>query len=403
MSPLPAAASPAAAAGARPPAPGARAAGDPKGGRLPIVDLVRLVSILAVFAPHLSVGLRPASPFFDDLWSHWAGNGSYGVTLFFVISGLVITRTILSRTPYLEAIDLRGFYLRRAGRILPLLVLVIAAGAVAMRLAPPSPARDWCLKNPSARFDAGFWAALATFSFNWLRIRREASAFGFGLQWDVLWSLAIEEQFYFCYPLLVRRLGTRRSLAFALAPVVAFGPLSRAVAMAVNPESFLLAFTNSFAAFEQLAMGALLALWLEREEAAPARAGRPWPGRLAGWGAAAGVAFVYWYSDLGKAPDRIWGPSAIAGCLTVFLAVGIRRGWFAWRWSRGLTWLGQLSYGGYLLHPLAIFALWPLLEPRSRWVGFPLVAATTLGAAALLHRFYEVPANRAIRRFWAAQ
>src|SRR5687768_7788331 len=88
--------------------------------RGPIVDVVRLVSILVVFAVHLRnspVGLKAESAIAQNVWSYLARNGMYGVFMFFVVSGFLITRTILQRTPELGKLDLRDFYSRRAGRI----------------------------------------------------------------------------------------------------------------------------------------------------------------------------------------------------------------------------------------------------------------------------------------------
>jgi len=366
------------------------------------VDLVRLVSILVVFAVHLASSGLPhlhPDPARNEAWLYFARNGSYGVTLFFVVSGFVITRTILRRTPDLTRIDLGGFYARRAGRILPLFLLTVGLGTFALlALRPEMESTRFCFRRPDARFDSWFWASLATLSFNWLRILREGDAFGFGLHWDVLWSLAIEEQFYLAYPLVLRGLGTRRRLCVFLGLVVALGPLSRGLAAAYRPESFLLAYTNSFAAFEQIALGALLCLLVEWQGPSDARGLRGALQAVAGGLGAVGVMATYRYTSLESASDRVWGPSAIALALCLFLWAGIRRSWLESPLGRRFTDPGQLSYGGYLLHAAVLFALWPVLGGRAPWPAFLVFAATTLSVSAGVHRFCEVPANRAVRR-----
>lgn len=369
--------------------------------RLPALDLARLVSILAVFAVHLhAAGLArlPHTPAMRAAWIHFARNGSYGVSLFFVVSGFVITRTILKRDPDLGRIDLRGFYARRAGRILPLLALVIALGAVALRVfSGGSPRIDFCLRDPGARFDMAFWLSLPTLSFNWLRIAREHDSYGFGLHWDVLWSLAIEEQFYLGYPLALRVLKRRSRVAAALATVVVAGPIARAMAGRIAPRSFLLAFTNSFAAFDLIAMGALLCFFLERR----GRPAREWSGRvevLLGLLGALGVAATYVLSSLDRTADRIWGPTAIALSLCLALAVSIRRGWLTARPLAAMTTPGQFSYGAYLFHPTALFLLWPALQGRHAVLAFAAFAAATLALAWGVYRRFEAPVNQAIRR-----
>ena len=369
--------------------------------RLPAVDLVRLVSILAVFAVHLHTsGLArlPHTPAVREAWVHFARNGSYGVTLFFVVSGFVITRTILKRDPDLGRVDLRGFYARRAGRILPLLLLVVALGAAALQaFVGDSPRVDFCLRDPDARFDAAFWLSLPTLSFNWLRIAREHDSYGFGLHWDVLWSLAIEEQFYLGYPLALRALRNRSRVAAALAGVVLVGPIARAMAARIEPRSFLLAFTNSFAAFDLIAMGALLCLFLDRN-------GRPASGRVGrveaalGVLGALGVAATYHLSTLDQPGDRVWGPSAIGLSLCLALAVSIRRGWLTAPPLATMTAPGQFSYGAYLFHPMALFLLWPALAGRHAVLAFVVFAVATLSLAWIVFRRFEAPANRAIRQ-----
>jgi peptidoglycan/LPS O-acetylase OafA/YrhL len=369
--------------------------------RLPAVDLVRLASILAVLAVHLHAsGLArlPHTPALRAAWIYAARNGSYGVTLFFVVSGFVITRTILKRDPHPALVDLRGFYARRAGRILPLLILIVSLGAVALLALPgPSPRVDFCLRDPKAHFDAAFWASLPTLSFNWLRIAREPVSYGFGLHWDILWSLAIEEQFYLGYPLMLRVLGRRSRIAAALALVVVIGPVARAIAARLAPTSFLLGFTSSFAAFDLIAMGALLCFFLERD-GGPASGG--WRRIEAGLGilGAAGVLATYGFSNLDLARDRVWGPSAIGLSLCLFLVAAIRQSWFSSRPLAAIAAPGQLSYGAYLFHPTVLFLLWPALANHHAAAGFAAFAASTLSLAWLVYRGFEAPVNRAVRR-----
>jgi peptidoglycan/LPS O-acetylase OafA/YrhL len=345
----------------------------------------------------------PHTPFLRDAWLYFARNGSYGVTVFFVVSGFVITRTVLRRNPDLRQLDRRAFYVRRAARILPLLLVVLAIGSLALALVPADARGSaFCLRDPHARFDAGALLSVLTFSFNWLRIARESVSYGFGLHWDVLWSLSIEEQFYLGYPLLIRGLGERRRLTAALLLFVVLGPISRHVAGLVRPGSFLLAFTSSFPAFEQIAEGALLALVLERVGDA---AGARWWRRVepaVGAFALLGAAFVYRITSLDQAVDRVWGPSALALCAATAMAVGIRRRWFEGRALSRLARLGEYSYGSYLLHATVLFTLWPLLAGRHPAVAFAAFATATLALAGAVYRYVEVPANAAVRRLLSA-
>jgi peptidoglycan/LPS O-acetylase OafA/YrhL len=318
-------------------------------------------------------------------------NGILGVSSFFVVSGFVITRTMLRRDPDLRRIDLRGFYTRRAARILPLLLGTILAGAIAYAFAGPVPSElaATAYRQPDARFDPMFWGSLLTFSFNWLRIARGQ---GWGMHWDVLWSLAVEEQFYLFYPLLLRLLGRRRFAIPVLLLLGASGPVAR---IAAGP-NWLPSFTNTVAAFDLLACGALLHFALERWPVAP-------QGRIARIAlvvstilSALTAIFIYLVSS-----DWTWPVTILGISVAVFLFGAIRLGSKRGRrrhFGARITEMGQYSYSGYLLHVTVLFLLAPVLTRLAPLSGLAVACGVTLLAAALVYHFFEVPAGRAVRK-----
>jgi peptidoglycan/LPS O-acetylase OafA/YrhL len=366
--------------------------------RIPIVDLVRFASILLVFALHVSgarVAVAPQGEFFAQLTERIVRNGVYGVSIFFVVSGYVITRSIARRTPDFANVSFGGFYARRAGRIVPPLALAVIAGVIVMLTLGSEGARTaYCIRNPRAAFDAPFWTALATFCFNWLRIARARVTPTFGLHWDILWSLAVEEQFYLGYPLVLRALKKRERVAVFLLVVILIGPIARIVSNLIDEQSFLVTFTNSFVCFDLVAMGALLFVILER---LPPTNDRSRLEPVMGMTAVAVFALVYLFTFLGDPDERVWAPTAIGLSVAVFLGVGIRRRWLDGKIARAIVYPGQLSYGAYLFHPLVLFVGWRALRGRDLGVAFVLFAATTLAVAYLLYRLFERPANRAVR------
>jgi peptidoglycan/LPS O-acetylase OafA/YrhL len=370
-------------------------------GRLIPIDLVRLASIAVVLAVHLhasGIVTLPGANHARAVWIAFARNGSYGVSLFFVISGFVITRTILRRNPDIGSLDLRGFYVRRAGRILPLWALVLGVAVWGLvTLSDGSPRAAFCVREPLARFDAWFWLSLPTFSFNWLRIAHERIAYGYGLQWDVLWSLAIEEQFYLGYPLALRLLGSRRRVVALLSLVFIGGLAWRWACARLIPTSFLWSFTASPGAFDLIALGCLLCFFLEARPRA-LRGFGAWIERALGVVGGAGVVATYVFSNLDSPTDRVWGPTAIAVSLALFLAVALRREWLSGSPSAWLSTPGQLSYGAYLCHPMVLFALWPLVSTRAVLPSFSVFLALTLAVAALIYWGFEARVNRLVRR-----
>ena len=163
--------------------------------RFQTVDLLRGFSILAVVMLHcwirfagshvlMGTGLPPWS---RHLLLH---NGGNGVTMFFAISGFLITMTSLRRFGGLPAMRAGLFYRTRFARIAPLLTFVLAVLSLLHWGSLYSPALDpWHVKQavglPRALFSA------LTFHLNWL----EAKTGYLPANWDVLWSLSVEEVF----------------------------------------------------------------------------------------------------------------------------------------------------------------------------------------------------------------
>ena len=148
---------------------------------LPVLDGLRGVAVAIVVAYH----------------AHWLTGGYLGVDVFFVLSGFLITRLLLAEHERTGRIDLRHFWSRRARRLVPALVLVVVVAAIGERL------RGRVDGPAGGRIDV---IGALTYSTNWLRLRSGAgywSAFGGPSLLDHTWSLAIEEQFYVLWPLVV--------------------------------------------------------------------------------------------------------------------------------------------------------------------------------------------------------
>ena len=215
---------------------------------LPTVDGLRGIAILLVLWYHAPFLFRQL-PEFSDLQSPWVILGAFwkmslggwiGVDLFFVISGFLIT-LILIRVKE-GAGSLLVFWERRALRIIPLAVLYLVTLLVLIRLGDPL--------NMLPRFDAWPWYAfylgnihIAIYGWQPLAIM-------------ILWSLAIEEQFYLVWPFFVRVCNARCVLLWSLAFIV-MAPVFRAVtlSMADYPATYVLTMCR----LDTLAAGAVVA------------------------------------------------------------------------------------------------------------------------------------------------
>jgi len=366
------------------------------GPRLPYragLDGVRALAVAGVVLYHAGV--------------RWVPGGFLGVDVFFVLSGYLITSLLLSERSKLGRVDLRRFWTRRARRLLPAVLLVVAFAL----LATSTIARDDLSKT---RGDA---LASLVYLTNWHLIIASQSyfnAFGRPSLLQHLWSLAVEEQFYLVWPLLLlgglALLGRARTIA--LTALIAIGSTVLMVALYQPGHDPSRVYYGTDTRASTLLVGALLAFaW----PAARLRAdiGKRPANVLDGVGviALAGVLALFWRVhdyDPGIYEGGLLGAAICAAVLIAIVAHPATRLGRALG-SRPLRWIGVRSYGIYLWH-------WPIMMLTRpgvdvSWHGPLLViaqVAVTLAVAALSYRYVEQPirtgtAQRAVRGWLARQ
>ncbi len=370
----------------------ARATPPEASGRLLGLDLLRAASILPVLVGHVLVAdrLRDGAGF---TLLQRVSRGHFGVCVFFVVSGFIITRTTLDRTADPRDLGLRDFYARRIARLAPLALVVLGVGAVLYAVVPLGAARDEVLAGPGARFDLWFVVSFPALLFNILRVEHFRVASGWGIWWDVFWSLAIEEQFYVLYPLVVRRYGMARRLMAILVAVVVTGGVFVAAAVLINPDNLWLALLSSPPGFALIAMGCLLAIALEHH---PLHLGRLAASGSVG-AAALVAAWVFATADLRAGSWSIlWGPAAM-GLAAILGIVGLLDLIRAGRWAMLFALPGELSYGMYLLHGAVLLAMWPLLPGLPPVASLAAFIVLVLVVALVSHHAFERPMQRLVR------
>jgi peptidoglycan/LPS O-acetylase OafA/YrhL len=366
-----------------------------------LVDWVRSLSIAAVLAVHLG-DARFAQhlsykhhDFLTWCWNAFGRNGAYGVTIFFVVSGFLITRILVEDRNRFNTLSLRTFYIRRIARIFPLLLLTTVIGAFfLLRGAVGSPQFRFCYH--SADVGPGLWASLATFCFNWYRIYHESKIFGFGLHWDVLWSLSVEEQFYLLYPLILIGLGTKRKAYLFLGGLILLAPLFRLLTFCIAPHHYLMNAINSFGILDQLATGCLL-YFAVRETPALFAKHQEMAILLMGLGFMV-VGATYYWTNANLPRNLIYAPSFLSCGLFIGLWGGLHIT-FPENWLARLFALpGKMSYGMYLLHTSLLYVLWDYARWVDPWPSFFLFFSFTTAIASLSYKAFEKPANSWIRR-----
>jgi peptidoglycan/LPS O-acetylase OafA/YrhL len=363
--------------------PGAQAATAAASGspRIVGIDGLRALAVLGVMAFHADVLV--------------ARGGFFGVDLFFVISGFLITRLLLAELECSGRISLRDFYLRRARRILPAMLLAIAGAALAAAVLAPD-------ALPLLRKDA---MASVLFVTNWHFILQQLSYFEYiGRQplLQHLWSLAIEEQFYLVWPLIVFALasrGGRRLLGWvaalaALASVVWMGVLAQRFGFPETMDVSRVYFgTDTHAA--GLLAGAALAAAAPRFSAFAAAAGASaaWGGALLGVAGLAGTLLLFSQASENHPWLYPWGFALSALSSVALIIACMMPGWTGRLLDvQPLKWIGERSYGIYLWH-------WPVFMLTRPGVDLDLSHAQalslrivlTFALAAVSYRFVEAP------------
>ena len=239
----------------------------------PALDGLRAIAVLAVIVYHLDY--------------EWMSGGFLGVDTFFVLSGYLITSLLLVEYTSTGTVSLRDFWVRRAKRLLPAALLLLAAVAV----------YGW-LVAPTDRLGTIRGDALATLAYvaNWRFILDDASYFELWSEASPLrhmWSLAIEEQFYVLWPLVVLgllRAGRGRTTVLAVSCLL--GAAGSVVLMAVlaDVDRSRAYFGTDTRAHTILLVGALLAV--DAATGAPVRSPDPAPDALYGSGVGAAAVMV---------------------------------------------------------------------------------------------------------------
>ncbi len=353
--------------------------------KLQVVDLVRTFSILSVLAYHLYGTASPGPPF-DGLWKSFSGNGVYGVFVFFVVSGFLITRLIDGQRGLLFSPRFKEFYVRRAARILPLLFLHVSIGAI--------------IVHNVTHFEPLFWISIFSFTFNWYQALHPNPVPG--LYWGLLWSLSVEEQFYLFYPLVLKALGRARRLVYFGIGIVLLGVLWRGTFLLFPGKELLFHYKTSLGAFDQIALGALLYLASKKY--------RPYllaHRNVSAWLCAAGalvVAGAYQFTNTNVQADDIASPTLVALGAFLFILGGLHLPLFESKFWIPLTWPGKYSYGIYLFHSLIYFLIYPrLIQGQNTLVAFFLFALISTAVMALSYRFLEMPANHLVRKLFGVK
>ena len=353
---------------------------------MPALDGIRAFAVLAVITYHTGVP--------------WMHGGYYGVDVFLVLSGFLITSLLVGEYGKRGSISLSGFWVRRARRLLPALFLMLAGVALVAGMWPA------VLSAPHLMADS---VATILYVANWHLAWEHASYFAAVNQPSPLlhtWTLAIEEQFYLVWPLVVvavlRWGGTlRRLLTLACAGAVASAVWMIALAPTDGSDPSR-AYYGSDTRAQGLLVGAALALACAIWGPVRTNAGRRVTGAV-GLAGAAGVAAMWAFVPESSGLAFHGGFLLVTlSCAAVVAAAGRVPGSAVGRVLSlaPLRYLGRISYGMYLWY-------WPVLlvmtGARTGLHGYALLTArlaVVTALASLSFHLVETPVRRGALAGW---
>jgi peptidoglycan/LPS O-acetylase OafA/YrhL len=341
--------------------------------KIPQLDAVRGLAVLLVLLHN------------TNIYPSWhlgliSDNGWMGVDLFFVLSGFLITGILLD-SKHSDGY-FKNFYARRCLRIWPLYysALLFMFVIVPILRSSDAPAVFGARSSP-------WWAYLFYLQNFLIPIPTKATAL-----LGVTWSLAVEEQFYLCWPLVVRFCteGQLRRIAIA---VICLSPALRFY-LSLHQVNI---YSNTFCRLDGLMAGALLALVIRSASFLPSK-------------------FVTraWILFLVSAPLALlietfharWiGFSLIAAASVSFVYLALfstNRGLHALLTNRFLVYTGTISYGIYLLEKIPLDAAKAFHLDQHPFLALPITTAATYVMASLSWRILEKPFLR-LKRFFEAK
>ncbi len=348
---------------------------------IPSLDGIRAIAVLVVFLSHST----------EILFKH-AGNpfpGFFAVTVFFFLSGYLITTLLRREFDATDRISFKQFYLRRTGRIMPAFYLVLAAIALT----------KWAGILPGENVTAHL-VCQALFITNYYPIFFGPSGGGSG----VFWSLSVEEHYYLIFPLIFYFLSKWRfryaSQAVILSGICVLFLIWRCVLVYHFGEGVERVSQATDTRADSIFFGSILAL-----------AGNPmmdpWKGSDKLWKfvlfpiAMLTIGFTLVYRDPVFRETFRYTVQGVA--IFIMFTAAIRYpDWLPFKVlnTKLLGWIGAISYPLYLVH-YPILQFFKEIDGLPKWAVVTLGFGTSVAVSWAIFRFVEKPASRWIRQFGA--
>ena len=358
------------------------------------IDVLRGISILLVLIHHFNIPYKLHDTFLgvhvfgESLSTLIARNGNYGVTMFFVISGFLITQHTLQRSRSLADIKLKDFYIRRIARIMPCLVLLVAMvtilGAMGLK-----PFINQAPNDIEVSYGLTIFAAF-TFWMNILIIENGWVNYALG----VLWSLSVEEVFYLAFPVLCVLLGRSKGFILFLFAIICYAPYFRSLHFGEDSGAYLY---HYFSSFDGIAIGCLTALIVQnfKINSSAIKVIVPVVSVL--------MIGLYLYAPIKEVST--WGISAFAlfSSILIFCFAQNPQVHGQSFVTKIMVWIGQRSYEMYLFHLIVLGLMKVFYFPKEtlpieKLILLPIYFIAVFILSWAIEKYYSTPLNRVVRK-----
>ncbi|MCM3731577.1 acyltransferase family protein [Fictibacillus nanhaiensis] len=351
------------------------------------LDGLRAIAVLAVIAYHLN---------FD-----WAAGGLLGVTVFFVLSGYLITDLLIAEFVTTGRINFKNFWIRRARRLLPAMFTMLLVVITWVTIFEQS---------MLDRLEEDTVAAILYVS-NWWYIFQDLSyfeSFGPPSLLTHFWSLAVEEQFYILWPLLIVLMLKLKVKEGSLFSIILLGAIASAAAMTMlyepGTDPSRVYYGTDTRVFSLLLGASLAVIWPSRKLSTSLPPEIRWKLDFVGLFTLAFIFYMFWSTD--QYQDFLYQGGMVAMSVASMLVVAVivhpSSKLNTVLSFKPLRWIGVRSYGIYLWHfPVIVLTSpqWGADAPSLVRTSLQLFLILTL--ASLSWTFIENPIRKgALTRFW---
>lgn len=354
------------------------------------IDFLRGIAILLVLILHFNLSYHLDQSALNHVFSvnfitALATNGNYGVTIFFVISGFLITSTTLQRYGSLGNIDALGFYIFRFARIMPCLLLVLGL----ITLFSSFHIAIFQNKANSTSFILTIFSVL-TF---WHNLLMEKIGY-FNYCINIFWSLSVEEVFYLIFPLLCLFLKKTRFILLFLMTLIIVSPFYRSH----HAENEIIALYGYLSCFDAIAIGCMAAIIAQKIQLNEQLR------KILLYSASLFITGVYFYSGIME--NIVLGVSLMAIGTAVFLICAnnekITNNNASGLLSRSICWFGKNSYELYLFHIIVLALMKEIINrdalgDYTKLLWMALFIGISVLAVEIISKFYSQPMNKTIR------